>query len=233
MKQILGFLLLAIKWLSKSTFQIKNQPEDHKYVILDDITKSIELAYYHWLFLSQKHWVIISGKNNKKRHETLFTLHKKLQDLIKDYPELNGFDIRQGNPFFELVSLKALSRADLIEKHGQKVLCLEVELLKRLVVTIITYNFFKKHKERAGELFIDAESSMRVLVEDKKLPGRFSWNTFVAKEEQDKDEHEIDPSYLDLYSGLSSGEVDQKEDSSSENDESENGFDEDTTTPKQ
>lgn len=182
MKHIFGFLLLAIKWLSKSTSQIKNQPEENKYILVDDVTKVIELACYQWMSLSQKYWVII---DNKRRKETLHVLHLRIQTLIKEHPELNGFDVRQGSPFFELVSKKALNRAELIEKHGQNTRCIEVELLKRLVITIITYNFFKKHKERAVDLFAEAESKMRELVEEKKLPGRFSWNTFVKGEEKE------------------------------------------------
>lgn len=206
MKQILGFLLLAIKWLSKSTAQIKNHPEENRYVLVDDIMKAIELACYQWMHLSQKYWVII---DSKKRKQTLHVLHLKIQTLIKEHPELNGFDVRQGSPFFELVSKKALNRLELIEKHGQNARCIEVELLKRLVITIITYNFFKKHKERAVDLFAEAESKMRELVEEKKLPGRFSWNTFVSKDEEKEQKEEIDPAFLDIY-GESTQDTDEQ-----------------------
>ncbi|MBL7839378.1 MAG: hypothetical protein JNJ75_04495 [Cyclobacteriaceae bacterium] len=138
------------------------------------------------------------------REKALLELHYRIQALIKERPELNGFDVRKGSPFFELISLKALSKKELIEKHGRTVLCIEVDLLKDLVLTIITYNFFKKYKTRAMELFTEAESKMKALVEENKLPGRFSWNTFVIKDEKQKDE-EFDSSALNQYGEFDDG----------------------------
>ncbi len=218
MKQILGFLLLAIKWLSRTPSQIQNDTDNNRYVLLDEVNKAIELAYFHWLHLSQKYRVITASKNsNRMREKALLELHYRVQALIKERPELNGFDVRKGSPFFELISLKALSKKELIEKYGRATLCIEVDLLKDLVLTIITYNFFKKHKARALELFTEAESKMRKLVEDNKLPGRFSWNTFVIKEEKQKDE-EFDSAELDQYGEFQEANSTDEENSNGDTD---------------
>lgn len=234
MKKILGFLQLAIKWLSRTPSQTRNDSETSRYVLVDEVNKGIELAYYHWLYLSQKYRVIVFSKHsNRMRERVLLDLHYRIQALIKEHPELNGFDVRKGSPFFELISVKSLSKKDIIEKYGKSVLCIEVELLKHLVVTIITYNFFKKHRERAVDLFAEAETKMKALVEDNKLPGRFSWNTFVSKEEQREEKEEIDPAFLDLYE-LPDSEGDQKLEPPAEDGvESEKRLDEDVTSSEQ
>lgn len=193
MKQILGFLMIAIKWLARPALQIKTDQQDTKYVLLTDAENAIELAYFHWLRLSKDFWVITRAK----RSEPFHVLHRKIEEVMQGYSELAGFDLKSGNPFFHLMDLKAMTRNDLIAKHGDKAVCIHIDLLRRLVTVIITYNFFKKYKERARDPFAKAEAEMRQLVEEKRLPGRFSWNAFVIKDEKEKQEQ--DYSILDLY----------------------------------
>jgi hypothetical protein len=209
MSKILNFLILAIKWLSKPISQIKTSSPEEKYVRAEFALSVIEMSAAYWLALSKQYWVITKYKQSKPLHE----IHLKVQADMAKHDELKGFDLSKGNPFLYLMELKAMTRQELISNYGDRVVCIETKLLNRMMLVIITYNFFKKFKERAGEFFTKAEADMRELVEANKLPGRFSWNNFVDKVEKEKTV--VDFSFMDAYNPAT-------EDSSPETDSNEN-----------
>ena len=199
MKTILGFLITAIKCLSKPIIEIKDDPDEPKYVIGNDVLKAIELTYYHWLDLSRRYRETLKFKKSESLHE----LHVRVQALSNEYEELNDFELEFGDPFFYLMRSRSLTKAEMIEKYGEKVVCIELNRLTRLVVVILDYTFLKKYKDRATDDFGHAESQMKRLVEQYKLPGRFSWNAFVPKEKKIKSEPDF--SFLESYNESGGG----------------------------
>lgn len=193
MKQILGFLINALKFLARPISMIKDQQNTGRYVSLDDVIKSIELCYYYWLALSKQYSVITKVKRSK----SLYDLHVRIKTVMADYPELKDFDIRTGNPFTHLITLRSMTREQVITKHGDWAACLNVDLVPRMASVIITYNFFKRYKDKAGDLFLKAEENMKQLVTEYHLAGRFSWNKTVPKAERPKEESNLE--FLDQY----------------------------------
>lgn len=198
MKQILGFLINAMKWLARPISLVKDTEKDGRYVSLDEVMKSIELCYYYWLSLSKQYSFIAKVK----RSSSLYELHVRIKSIIEEHPELKGFDIRGGNPFTHFVSLKALSKEQAIARHGDMALCLNADLIPRMASVVITYNFFKRYKDRSGDLFSKAEENMKQLVTEHHLPGRFSWNKSVPKVERPKEEVNLE--FLEQYGQTSS-----------------------------
>jgi hypothetical protein len=197
MKQILGFLINAMKWLARPISLVKDQGTG-RYVALDDILKSIELCYYYWLALSKQYsWI-----TKVKRGASLYELHVRIKELMANYPELREFDIRTGNPFIHLMTARSMTREQAMAKHGDTAACLNVDLILRMASIVITYNFFKRYKDRSGDLFIKAEENMKELVTEHHLPGRFSWNKSVPKAERPKEESNLE--FLDIYDGNAS-----------------------------
>lgn len=193
MKQILGFLISAIKWLARPISLVKDPQNTGRYVLVDDVLKSIELCYYYWLALSKQYSVIAKIK----RSTSLYELHMRIKTVMADFPELKDFDVRTGNPFVHLMKVKSMTREEAIAKHGDMVACLNADLIPKMAVTVITYNFFKRYKDRSGDLFSRAEENMKQLVTEHHLPGRFSWNKSVPKAERPKEELNLE--FLDQY----------------------------------
>ena len=170
MEKILKFLILAIKWLSKPLTKFKNSSSEAKYVLTELALGSVEMSAAYWLALSKQYWVF----TKYKKSEPLREIHLKVQAAMAKHDELESFDLSKGNPFLYLIELKALTKQEMISKYGDQVVCIDVKLLNRMMTVIIAYNFFKKFKECAAELFTKSEADMRELVEANKLPGRFS-----------------------------------------------------------
>lgn len=193
MKQILGFLISAMKGLARPISLVKDPQNTGRYVLVDDVLKSIELCYYYWLALSKQYSVIAKIK----RSTSLYELHMRIKTVMADFPELTDFDVRTGNPFVHLMKVKSMTREEAIAKHGDMVACLNADLIPKMAVTVITYNFFKRYKDRSGDLFLKAEENMKGLVTEHHLPGRFSWNKSVPKVERPKEELSLE--FLDQY----------------------------------
>lgn len=188
----------AMKWLARPISLVKDPQDKGRYVSFDDAMKSIELCYYYWLALSKQYsWI-----TKVKRSTSLYELHVRIKTVMADYPELKEFDIRTGNPFIHLMTARSLTREQAMAKHGDTTACLNVDLILSMAAIVITYNFFKRYKDRSGDLFIKAEESMKQLVTEHHLPGRFSWNKSVPKAERPKEESNLD--FLDIYGGDSS-----------------------------
>jgi hypothetical protein len=193
MKQILGFLMNAMKSLARPISLIKDPQGAGRYVTHDDALKSIELCYYYWLALSKQYsWI-----TKVKRSGSLYELHVRIKEVMSDYPELTEFDVRTGNPFTHLITIRAMTREQAIAKHGSMANCMNVDLILKMASIVITYNFFKRYKDRSGDLFTKAEENMRVLVSEHHLPGRFSWNKSVPKAERPNAESNLE--FLEQY----------------------------------
>lgn len=193
MKLILGFLMNALKWLARPISLIKDAPDTERYMSLDEVLKAIELCYFYWLALAKQYSFIAKIKRSK----SLYDLHVRIKDVMTEFPELKEFDVRTGNPFLHLITIKSMTKEQMITKHGEMVACLNVNLISNMASIIITYNFFKRYKDRAGELFSKAEENMKQLVTEHHLAGRFSWNKFVPKAERPKEESNLE--FLDQY----------------------------------
>lgn len=198
MKQILGFLMNAMKWLARPISLIKDPENTGRYVSLDEVLKSIELCYYYWLVLTKQYSFIAKIK----RSGSLYELHVRIKSVMEGYPELKDFDVRAGNPFTHLITLKSMTREQAIAKYGEMAICLNADLVPKMASIVITYNFFKRYKDRSGDLFSKAEENMKQLVTDHHLPGRFSWNKSVPKVERPKEELNLE--FLDQYGETSS-----------------------------
>ncbi len=213
MEKILNFLILSIKWLSKAITQVKPSSTEEKFVTSELALEAIDLSLAQWVFL---HWQY-SAMTRVKRSERLREAHDRVKAAMAKYQELKGFGLTSGNPYLHLMSACAMTREELIAKYGDRVRVINASLVKQLTVVILTYNFFKKYRERAGELFTKAESDMRDLVQSNQLPGRFSWNNFVEKIEKEKTV--ADFSFMDEYKPVDLDEAD----SSKNDDKSEEG----------
>lgn len=193
MENILNFLVHAIKWLSKPIAQINTSSAEEKYVPSEVALAAIDLSLAFWISLYKQYKEIA----NAKRSGPLLEAHQRVKAAIVKYEELRGFDLSQGNPYLHLIALNAMTREELIEKKGDRVVVISSKLVELMAIVILTYNFFKKYKVRAGELFITAESDMRKFVEDNKLPGRFSWNKFIEQKKKQKSVQDF--SFMDEY----------------------------------
>jgi len=178
-----SFLIMAIRCICMVANTIDRSITGVKYLLREQVINFSKItSRYHWLKLTTEKSSSLEIKNS----EPIEKLFQELKELMIAYPELEGFDLQSGDPFVLLTQSRGLTADEIVQQHGENVICVRVDSLPEITEALMRYNFFHKHRKLFANEFTQAEDIMRGIAKRDRYPARGSWNAFVPNKEVKK-----------------------------------------------
>ncbi len=133
-------------------------------------------------------WLLTLTKRNLelldlKRDQFIETQINNLKSKLSD----QGVEFNSAaDPFAALVDKKAITAGEAVGSFGHNAKCIDVAVLPEMIITVVRYEFFKKLRAKAPEMFIEPEAAMTEYSRKHKLALRLTSNAFLTDEEKAK-----------------------------------------------